>query len=57
LINDTNKEVIVIIDEDLKKTERVNFHPNVNTATVGISAADFEKFLDWAGNSVRYFPF
>jgi Ala-tRNA(Pro) deacylase len=57
LINDTKKEVIVIIDEDLKKAERVNFHPNVNTATVGISAADFEKFLGWAGNSVRYFKF
>jgi Ala-tRNA(Pro) deacylase len=57
LINDTRKEVVAIIDEDLKKAERVNFHPNVNTATVGISAADFEKFLCWTGNSVRYFKF
>ncbi len=57
LINDSRKEVIVIIDQDMKKAERVNFHPNVNTATIGISTADFEKFLAWAGNTVRSFQF
>ncbi len=57
LINDSQKEVIVVMDQDLRRAELVNFHPNVNTATVGISAADFEKFLAWAGNSVRYFQF
>ncbi len=55
LINDRNKEVIVIVDEGLRKAGRVNFHPNVNTATVGLSGEDFEKFLAWTGNSVRYF--
>ncbi len=57
LINDLQKEVIVIVDQDLRQEERVNFHPNVNTATVGISTADFEKFLAWSGQTVRYFPF
>jgi Ala-tRNA(Pro) deacylase len=55
LINDRRKEVVVILDEDLKTASRVNFHPNVNTATVGLSREDFEKYLAWAGNSVRYF--
>jgi len=54
LINDSQKEVRVVIDPDLKKAERINFHPNVNTATVGIDFGDFEKFLAWCGNSVRY---
>jgi Ala-tRNA(Pro) deacylase len=54
LINDRQKEVIVVLDEDLKKAGRVNFHPNVNTATVGLSLQDFEKFLAWTGNTVRY---
>jgi len=54
LINDRQKEVMVILDEDLKGASRVNFHPNVNTATVGLSREDFEKFLTWTGNSVRY---
>ena len=57
LINDRDKEVIVVVDQDLGQAECVNFHPNVNTATVGISAADFERFLAWTGNSVQYFQF
>jgi len=57
LINDVQKEVIVIVDQDLRQEARVNFHPNVNTSTVGIRTADFEKFLAWSGQTVRYFPF
>jgi Ala-tRNA(Pro) deacylase len=54
LINDSKKEVQVIIDRDLRRAEIVNFHPNVNTATVGIDFTDFEKFLAWCGNAIRY---
>jgi Ala-tRNA(Pro) deacylase len=54
LINDSQKEVQVVVDRDLKKVERINFHPNVNTATLGINFADFEKFLAWCGNSLLY---
>jgi Ala-tRNA(Pro) deacylase len=54
LINDSKKEVQVIIDRDLRRAEIVNFHPNVNTATVGIDFTDFEKFLAWCRNQVRY---
>jgi Ala-tRNA(Pro) deacylase len=57
LINDRENHVKVVIDEDLRNTEAVNFHPNVNTATVGISFPDFEKFLAYCGNAVRYLPF
>lgn len=57
LINDSNKEVQVVVDRDLKKVKGINFHPNVNTATVGIDFEDFEKFLAWCGNSVRYLQF
>jgi Ala-tRNA(Pro) deacylase len=57
LINDRENHVQVVIDEDLKRADAVNFHPNVNTATVGISFSDFEKFLTWCGNTVRYLPF
>ena len=57
LINDSQKEVEVIIDSDLQKAAKVNFHPNVNTATVGIEFSDFEKFLSWCGNSLSYQKF
>lgn len=57
LINDTENAVSVIIDRDLKEASHVNFHPNVNTATVGITFGDFKKFLAHCGNPVRYFCF
>jgi len=49
LINDARREVVVVIDEDLLTYSSLNFHPNVNTATLEISKDDFLKFLDWSG--------
>jgi Ala-tRNA(Pro) deacylase len=57
LINDKENAVVVVIDRDLKEASHVNFHPNVNTATVGIVFTDFEKFLSYCGNSIRYLSF
>jgi Ala-tRNA(Pro) deacylase len=54
LINDTGKDVRVILDEALRRSEFLGFHPNTNTATLDISFADFEKFLAWRGNDVRF---
>lgn len=54
LVNDTQKEVRVVVDEDLRNSRFLGFHPNTNTATLDISFADFEKFLAWCGNGVRY---
>jgi len=53
LINDTQKEVEVLIDKDLAYGDYVNFHPNINTSTLTIAYKDFEKFLKWCGNKVR----
>ena len=54
LINDAGKEVRVIVDEDLRMSSSVGFHPNINTSTLDVSTADFEKFLAFCGNDVRY---
>ncbi|MCM8710325.1 prolyl-tRNA synthetase associated domain-containing protein [Clostridium sp. SYSU_GA19001] len=54
LINDSNKEVIVLIDKELVGAEKLNFHPNVNTATISVSYKDFEKFIEWNGNKINY---
>jgi Ala-tRNA(Pro) deacylase len=54
LINDADRRVQVIIDADLRQAQRLIFHPNVNTASLTLSAADFEKFLASRGNVVRY---
>jgi len=50
LINDINNEVVVVLDQDLLKNEKLHYHPNVNTATVELSKDNFIKFLDWTGN-------
>ena len=34
--------------------ERLSFHPNINTATLVVSRADFERFLAACGNPVRF---
>src|SRR5262245_4984512 len=54
LINDRDHAVRVFLDRDLKTAERLSFHPNINTATLTIAAADFQRFLEACGNTVGY---
>ena len=54
LINDPTQIVRVIGDKDLKQSERLIFHPNINTASVSIAFADFMRFLTARGNDVRW---
>jgi len=54
LINDTENHVHVFIDEKIKQSIRISFHPNINTASVIISYEDFTKFLNWTGNTYEY---
>lgn len=54
LINDTENHVHVFLDENLKKSKRISFHPNINTATVDMPYEDFIRFLSWTGNSWEY---
>lgn len=47
VLNDLERAVTILIDKALTKEEVVTFHPNVNTATIGITYKDLEKFLTW----------
>jgi len=53
LINDHDHSVRVFLDRDLQSAARLSFHPNINTVTLVISAADFQRFLEAAGNRVE----
>jgi Ala-tRNA(Pro) deacylase len=53
LIHAGAREVIVVVDAGLLGAERIGFHPNVNTATITVTTADFLRFLDSTGNVVR----
>ena len=54
LIHAGSGDVEVIIDKLLCRADRLLFHPNINTATVTVSFADFERFLAARENRVRY---
>ncbi len=54
LINDTTNHVHLFIDENLKKFERISFHPCINTASLVVRYSDFEKFLQLTGNTIEY---
>jgi Ala-tRNA(Pro) deacylase len=54
LIHDADHAVRVAIDRDLRAAGRISFHPNINTATVVLSFADFQRFLESCGNPVQY---
>ena len=54
LINDASHDVHVFLDRDLRTRSRISFHPNINTVTLVLAFADFERFLASRGNPVRY---
>jgi len=54
LLHDEGRAVLVLIDASLRGAELLNFHPNVNTATLTIATRDLLAFLDWRGQSYRF---
>lgn len=54
LLHDQKKEVEVLVDADLESADKVYFHPNTNTVTIGLSLDDFKRFLAWTKNPVRF---
>jgi len=54
LINDKEKHVHLFIDEKLSESDRLAFHPNINTASLVISKTDLLKFLDYTENSYEF---
>ena len=54
LIHDTTRAVHVWLDHELNTSRRISFHPNINTATLVLAFADFERFLTSRGNPVGY---
>lgn len=49
LVNDPQHQVRFVVDAGLWAADPVNFHPLVNTATTGVSRADFRRFLAAVG--------
>lgn len=54
LIHDAEHHVRVFLDRELKSAARISFHPNINTRTVVLTFADFERYLAATWNVVKF---
>ena len=54
LIHDADHHVRVFLDRELKSALRISFHPNINTRTVVLTLADFERYLAATWNVVKF---
>ena len=54
LVNDAQHHVHLFLDENIKHLPNISFHPNLNTASLVIPFKDFERYLDWTGNTFEY---
>jgi len=54
LIHDRERQVHVFLDRALASATRISFHPNINTRTIVLAFADFERFLIAEGYQARY---
>ena len=57
LINDSKKEVVVVIDSSLLEHKKLHYHPNINTSTLEITTSDLKRFLDFTTNKIIYLCF
>lgn len=57
LLNDKEKKVKYLIDQELWDADIVNFHPNINTASIALKKADFHKYVKSLENEVKVIDF
>jgi Ala-tRNA(Pro) deacylase len=53
LMNDVSHRVTVILDADMMRHERLNYHPLENTATTNIGRDDLLRFIRACGHEPR----
>jgi Ala-tRNA(Pro) deacylase len=56
-INDHEGRVTVVLDAELMRHARLNFHPLVNTRTTGLATTDLVEFLRATGHEPMIVPF
>lgn len=50
IINDTAGEVKILLDKSMMETDIVNYHPLLNTMTIGVKPRDLIKFIESTGH-------
>ena len=54
VLNDSGREVTVVLDEALRALPRVAVHPNHNTATVALALEDLVRVIQNHGNPLTF---
>ncbi len=55
LLNDKENKVDFYLDEKLARSEIINYHPLINTATISIRTKDFVDFIIENGKKINIF--
>lgn len=50
IINDRDQNVKILLDKSMMETDIVNYHPLLNTMTIGVKPADLIKFIESTGH-------
>ena len=50
IINDKGQNVKILLDKSMMETDIVNYHPLLNTMTIGVKPADLIKFIESTGH-------
>ena len=53
IINDKNSDVEIFLDAAMLKTERVNYHPLVNTMTISTTPQNLLRFIESCGHTAH----
>ena len=54
LIHDKENHVTVFFDKNLKKAEKISFHPCINTASLVIKFDDFMRYMNSTRNQLEF---
>ena len=57
ITNDADNNVSIILDKSMMETEIVNYHPLLNTMTVGLKPDDLLKFIETTGHEAHIVDF
>ena len=53
IMNDKDNQVKILLDKSMMETDIVNYHPLLNTMTVGLKPADLIKFIESTGHEAH----
>lgn len=57
IINDTQNQVKICLDKSMMETDIVNYHPLLNTMTIGVKPGDLIRFIEHCGHKAHIVDF